>query len=70
MTLYFDAYVWDEKDDDGAFEYVENFRKIPNPRIDKDFSGIIGRNGNDREMWGWRGKNKVEESLVTKNYYK
>ena len=70
MTLYFDAYVWDEKDDDGAFEYVENFRKIPNPRIDKDFSGIIGRNGNDREMWGWRGKNKVEKSLVTKNYYK
>ena len=35
-TMYFDAYLWDEDRFGGSFEYVEDFRLIPNPRIDEE----------------------------------
>ena len=69
-ALYFDAYIWNEQYEDIAFEYVENFRNIPNPRIAKGYAGIIGRHGNDQEKWEWSGQNKIKKSAVTKDYYK
>ena len=64
---YFDAYVWNV--DYENFEYVENFRNIPNPRIDTSYPGIVGRRGKTRELWVWQGMNKVEKSSVKKDYY-
>ena len=69
-TLYFDAYLWDEEDFGGLFTFVKGFRQIPNPRIDKKNYSILGRNGNDCEVWLWKGKNRIEKSQVKKDYYK
>jgi hypothetical protein len=44
--------------------------QIPNPRIDKKNYSILGRNGNDCEVWLWKGKNRIEKSQVKKDYYK
>jgi hypothetical protein len=49
---------------------VKGFRQIPNPRIDKKNYSILGRNGNDCEVWVWKGKNRIEKSQVKKGYYK
>ena len=68
-TLYFDAYIWDEEEFGGLFTFVENFRQIPNPRIDKENSTILGRNGNDCEIWNWIGKNEIKKSQVKTDYY-
>ena len=69
-AYYFDIYVWDPEEFGGLFKYVEGSRSIPNPRIDDNFSGIIGRNGCDREMWSWQGINQLVQSAVVKDYYK
>jgi hypothetical protein len=69
-TLYFDAYLWDEEEFGGLFTFVKGFRQIPNPRIDKKNYSILGRNGNDCEVWVWKGKNRIEKSQVKKGYYK
>ena len=66
-TLYFDAYIWDEEEYGGLFTFVENFRQIPNPRIDKENSNIIGLNGNNSEVWVWKGKDKIEKSQVKRD---
>ncbi|MBR4380731.1 MAG: YARHG domain-containing protein [Bacteroidaceae bacterium] len=69
-AYYFDIYVWDPEEFGGLFKYVGGSRSIPNPRIDEEFSGIIGRNGYDREMWSWQGMNQLVQSAVEKDYYK
>jgi len=69
-TMYFDAYTWNEDRFGGTYDFVENFRNIPNPRFDETSSCIAGRNGNDREIWVWKGINTIEKSNVTKDYYK
>ena len=66
-TLYFDAYIWDEEEYGGLFTFVENFRQIPNPRIDKENSNIKGLNGNNSEVWVWKGKDKIEKSQVKRD---
>ena len=58
-NLYFDAYLWDEDNFGGLFSRVENFRNIPNPALDKETFNIIGHKGADREVWAWKGKNKI-----------
>lgn len=66
-TMYFDAYVWDV--DQVAFEYVEDFRSIPNPRIDENYAILVGRNGKDREIWSFDGLSKVEKTSEVKDFY-
>ena len=58
-NLYFDAYLWDEDNFGGLFSLVDNFRNIPNPSFDKETSNIIGHKGAERQVWGFRGKNKI-----------
>ena len=70
QDLRFDAWVWQQQGDNGIFHFVEDFRNISNPAIRKGFSGIIGRNGHDEEMWGWVRNKDVRLSLVTVNHYK
>ena len=66
-TMYYDAYVWDV--DYENYTQVEGFRNIPNPRIDRRFSGIVGRRGNDCEMWDWTGLAQIERTSVLKDHY-
>jgi hypothetical protein len=61
--LYFDAYLWDESGD--VFALVKDYRQIPNPGIDKKTSDITSHIGSDREIWLWKGKNKIEKRLET-----
>ena len=68
-TMYFDAYLWDEDRFGGSFEYVEDFRLIPNPRIDEEYGMILGRNGNDAEIWRFDGMSKIEKASVKQGYY-
>ena len=68
-VLYFDAYLWDEERFGGSFEYVEDFRLIPNPRIDEEHGMILGRNGNDAEIWRFDGLSKIEKVSVKQGYY-
>ena len=68
-TMYFDAYLWDEDKYGGAFEYVEDFRLIPNPRIDEEYGMILGRNGKDAEIWRFDGMSKIEKVSVKQGYY-
>ena len=66
-TMYFDAYVWDV--DQFSFEYVEDFRTIPNPRIDENNGTLVGRNGKDRQIWKFDGLDKVEKTSEVKDFY-
>jgi hypothetical protein len=66
-TYYFDAYVWNK--DYEYYNYVEDFRNIPNPRMDENTSQIVGRNGHDREIWDWQGLDKIEKVEVMKDFY-
>ena len=68
-TMYFDAYLWDEDRFGGSFEYVEDFRLIPNPRIDEEHGMILGRNGKDAEIWRFDGLSKIEKASVKQGYY-
>ena len=61
--LYFDASLWDESGD--VFALVKDYRQIPNPGIDKKTSDITSHIGSDREIWLWKGKNKIEKRLET-----
>lgn len=68
-TMYFDAYLWDEDRFGGSFEYVEDFRLIPNPRIDEEHGMILGRHGQDAEIWRFDGMSKIEKVSVKQGYY-
>ena len=68
-TMYFDAYLWDEDRFGGSFEYVEDFRLIPNPRIDEEYGMILGRHGQDAEIWRFDGLSKIEKASVKQGYY-
>ena len=68
-TMYFDAYLWDEDRFGGSFEYVEDFRLIPNPRIDEEYGMILGRHGQDAEIWRFDGMSKIEKASVKQGYY-
>lgn len=57
--LYFDAYLWDPSCYYFS-NFVENFREIPNPGIDKKTSNITSHIGSDREIWLWKGKDKTK----------
>lgn len=56
--LYYDAYLWNEEY--YVFNFVENFRQIPNPGIDRKTSDITSHIGSDREVWQWKGKGKTK----------
>ena len=68
-TMFFDAYLWDEDRFGGSFEYVEDFRLIPNPRIDEEHGMILGRHGQDAEIWRFDGMSKIEKVSVKQGYY-
>lgn len=68
-TLYFDAYVWDVEEFGGTFIYVENFRNIPNPRMEKGSSNIIGMKGADREVWSWSGKSEIVKKKLNEGVH-
>jgi len=68
-TMYFDAYLWDVDKWGGAYEYVEDFRTIPNPRIDESNGALVGRNGKDRQIWKFDGLDKVEKVSEVKDFY-
>lgn len=63
-ALYYDAYLWDEEELGGVFVYVEDFRKIPNPAIDKKAHCVYGTlskpDGTKRSKWEWKGKKIVQ----------
>ena len=63
-VLYFDAWLWDEDDLGGIFNYVKEFREIPNPAIDKKNHCIYGSistpDGTRRTKWEWKGKKIVQ----------
>ena len=52
-----------------GFEYVEDFRLIPNPRIDEEHGMILGRHGQDAEIWRFDGMSKIEKVSVKQGYY-
>ena len=62
--MYYDAYLWDEEELGGVFVYVEDFRKIPNPAIDKKAHCVYGTlskpDGTKRSKWEWKGKKIVQ----------
>ena len=49
--------------------YVEDFRLIPNPRIDEEHGMILGRHGQDAEIWRFDGMSKIEKVSVKQGYY-
>ena len=63
-ALYYDAYLWDEEELGGVFVFVEDFRKIPNPAIDKKAHCVYGSlsksDGTKRSKWEWKGKKMVQ----------
>ena len=63
-ALYYDAYLWDEEELGGVFVFVEDFRKIPNPAIDKKDHCVYGTlsksDGTKRSKWEWKGKKMVQ----------
>ena len=59
-ALYYDAYLWDEEELGGVFVFVEDFRKIPNPAIDKKAHCVYGSLSNKRSKWEWKGKKIVQ----------
>ena len=63
-VLYFDAWLWDDDELGGIFIYVQEFREIPNPAIDKENHCIYGSistpDGTKRTKWEWKGKKIVQ----------
>ena len=63
-SLYYDAYLWDEEELGGVFVFVEDFRKIPNPVIDKKAHCVYGTlsksDATKRSKWEWKGKKIVQ----------
>ena len=63
-ALYYDAWLWDDDELGGIFIYVQEFREIPNPAIDKENHCIYGSistpDGTKRTKWEWKGKKIVQ----------